>query len=332
MGVHAIIGCGRVAGFHVTAAEASGIEVGYFVDPELDKAHSLAAKFNTPAKCVEDPMEAITDPSVTSASVCVPHWLHTELARSCLENGVDVIVEKPFGLNSNQIAELSNLSKLRKRKLLVCYQHSFDPIVRRGLELLASDAIGRLVFANANCFCRRDAAYYSGWRGTLVEEGGSALINQGIHSLHLLCEAVPDLTCTAAQIQTVELAQIIETEETLTALLSSEYGTMGTLCCSNVTGKEWSASAQFVGTAGQIDFHIGSGNRLVINGDEFVSAPPDGVNLSDFPSSYYGWNHVRLFRSFFSNNEAAQAKIDQTMRIAQHTLSVVEKAYEHARK
>ena len=93
MGVHAIIGCGRVSGFHVTAAEVSGIKVGYFVDSELDKAHALAAEFNAPAKCVGDPMEAISDPTVTSASICVPHWLHTDIARKCLENGVDVIVE-----------------------------------------------------------------------------------------------------------------------------------------------------------------------------------------------------------------------------------------------
>ena len=59
---------------------------------------------------------------------------------------------------------------------------------RRAREVIHSGGLGRLLLADMRFKAWRPPAYYaaSGWRGTWAQEGGAALINQGIHGVDLL--------------------------------------------------------------------------------------------------------------------------------------------------
>lgn len=332
MAGHAIIGCGRVSSFHAAAAKYSEVSVSYLVDTNLDRARSIGDRWCTDANCSTEILSAINDKGVTSASICLPHHLHADVVRQCLLYGLDVLVEKPFGTSALEISKLFELARQNQCKLLVCYQHTFDPTVRLGLELVRSGKIGRLIFANAHCFCKRKKEYYSGWRGSLETEGGSALINQGIHALHLLFEAVPDLSCVSASSQTIDLADSIDTEETLAAQLFGDGGMIASLHCSNVTSQEWDSGVHFVGTEGELKISLGSMNRLILNGKLQKSDPPEDVNLDAFPSSYYGWNHIRLFREFFASDGWEDAMLNHSALLAENVSRAVELIYANARR
>ena len=67
----------------------------------------------------------------------------------------------------------------------------------------------------------RDAIYYqnSGWRGAWATEGGSALINQAIHTLDLLVRLLGPADIAQTHMANRHLRGVIETEDTVEAYL-----------------------------------------------------------------------------------------------------------------
>lgn len=331
MASHAIIGCGRVAVYHAAAAAVLDVPIKYLLDVNQAAAQKLQKKWCNESIVTSDIQTVMGDKDVTSVSICLPHYLHYEVVRECLLNDLDVIVEKPFGFNSKTISDLKDLAMERGRKLTVCYQHMADPTVLEGIRAAKDGSIGRLLFANAHCYCNRSEAYYSTWRGSLRKEGGSVLINQSIHTLRMLVELSTSVKCVAARASTVELVDIIDTEETLIALLETDEGLNITLCCSNTAHQDWDSGIHIIGTKGDLKIAIGSHNVLSIGNNVKVSTAPDYVDVTKFPKSYYGWNHIRLFRKFFSPIEGVDPQISDKDSADSEVMRVVEDIYAHVR-
>ena len=58
-----------------------------------------------------DPMDVILSTEIDVVAIVSPVWTHFELAKTALENGKHVFVEKPFTSNAAQAEELINLAR-----------------------------------------------------------------------------------------------------------------------------------------------------------------------------------------------------------------------------
>jgi predicted dehydrogenase len=93
-----------------------------------------------------DAKELIGSPDVDAIAVITPVWTHYELAKTALENGKHVFVEKPFTSSAAQAEELINLAEQRNLKIMVDHTFLFTGTVRKIRQLLDDGTLGKLYY------------------------------------------------------------------------------------------------------------------------------------------------------------------------------------------
>ena len=105
------------------------------MDPDTARADAIAREFSCKAFGSIDQM-LTTHSEITAASVVVPTVLHLEVARTLMESGVDVLIEKPVASTLAEADELLKLAKLHHRIGQVGHLERFNPAVRATLPLI----------------------------------------------------------------------------------------------------------------------------------------------------------------------------------------------------
>jgi len=95
----------------------------------------VAAEFGCKAFGSVDQM-LTTHSEVQAASVAVPTVLHLEVARTLMEAGVDVLIEKPLAATLAEADELVRLAAGHKRIAQVGHLERFNPAVRATLPVI----------------------------------------------------------------------------------------------------------------------------------------------------------------------------------------------------
>ncbi|MFZ0800137.1 MAG: Gfo/Idh/MocA family oxidoreductase, partial [Terriglobales bacterium] len=90
--------------------------------------------------------ELVKSPEVDAIAVITPVWTHYELAKTALENGKHVFVEKPFTSNVAQAEELINLAEQKHLQIMVDHTFLFTGAVRKIQKLLKEDTLGKLYY------------------------------------------------------------------------------------------------------------------------------------------------------------------------------------------
>lgn len=301
---HALIGCGRVASNHV---DGFGAVPGWSVAVACDReAHAdIFAKTHGIPEWTRDHTTVLADPSVTSVSVTVDHAQHGALVRQALEAGKHVLVEKPLCLDESEANALTALAAERGLVLSVVAQHRYDPLVLAVRQWVTEGLLGDLLYVSAGLQAHRAEDYYaeSYWRGTHAGEGGSALINQGYHCLDTVRWICGDLTVHAALAGTRVLTGVMETEDTLGALLSCGPAAV-TLNVTVASSVDWRTRIELVGSLGSVVFdldhpgtlhHCSGPAELLRRGEEerarSLAEEPPGI-------AYYGVSHRRQIADF----------------------------------
>lgn len=330
---HAIIGCGRVAANHALGATASGAELLWCCDIEEERARNLAEHYGASGFST-DVHDVFGDSAVDSVSVCTDHGSHADLCIEAMAHGKHVLVEKPISINARQGSRMIAVSERENVLLGVCFQHRFDGLWRAIRETVRNGVLGKVTAVSVVVQCSKPPTYYAGWRGTLAQEGGSALINQGIHALDLVIWTlgIPEVLFAASDV--LKFNGQIETEDTLSGMLRFPEGTLGTLLCTNTSAIEWDTRVEFIGTKGRIAATVGfpnsllscdidEGRRQCANKlhrlSESPKSPPTGV-------TYYGASHTDLLRAFLlSVTSGVPFPVDA--REGLRTISVVDNIY-----
>ncbi len=105
------------------------------VDPNLDRADAVAREFACRAFGSVAQM-LTTHSEVRAASVAAPTVHHLEVARSLMEAGVDVLIEKPVAASQAEADELVQLTAKHKRVAQAGHLERFNPAVRATIPLL----------------------------------------------------------------------------------------------------------------------------------------------------------------------------------------------------
>ena len=88
----------------------------------------------------------LSSTEIDAVAVVTPVWTHYELAKTALENGKHVFVEKPFTSNSAQAEELIELAAKKNLKIMVDHTFLFTGAVRKIRQLLDEKALGKLYY------------------------------------------------------------------------------------------------------------------------------------------------------------------------------------------
>ena len=115
--------------------QAGSVRLVGMVDPDTARADAIAREFDCKAFGSVEQM-LTTHSEVQAASVAVPTVLHLKTARSLMESGVDVLIEKPLATSLDEADELLHVATQHKRVAQVGHLERFNPAVRATLPLI----------------------------------------------------------------------------------------------------------------------------------------------------------------------------------------------------
>ena len=121
--------------------------------------------------------------SLDSVHICLPHYLHSEVAIYALNNGVDVLCEKPMDISYNNALLIKEAAENNDKVLGIVfqYQYSAGPVFVK--EKLQNGALGKIISSSAELLWYRGQDYYNSadWRGM------SVALQEIKRYIHLIC-------------------------------------------------------------------------------------------------------------------------------------------------
>ena len=95
-------------------------------------------------------------------SILTPNFLHFPMAKKLLENGFNVICEKPMTTTYEEAKILNETLKMAKTVFAVTYTYTGYPMVRQMREMVKEGALGKIQ--------KVDAQYYQGWINPIIHD------------------------------------------------------------------------------------------------------------------------------------------------------------------
>lgn len=125
---------------------------------------------------------------VDAAFVVTPHNQHFPQATALLEAGVDVLLEKPMVLNTTQARRLIKTRDKSGRLLVVAFNGSLSPAIRRAAEMIRNAELGKLISIDAAVWQDWERATLGTWRQEPKIAGGGFLFDTGAHMLNTVAD------------------------------------------------------------------------------------------------------------------------------------------------
>lgn len=182
----AVIGCGSISTMHLDAIQAlENVELVGVCDIRKERAEEKACAYNT--KAFTDYHDLFANAKPDAVHLCLPHYLHTIVAREAFDAGIHVLSEKPIGIQYEDAAKTVDMADQLSLQYGVIFQNHFNApsvFVKKRIE---DGRLGAVKCARAVLSWQRTEEYYSStdWKGTWDKEGGGVMINQAIHILDL---------------------------------------------------------------------------------------------------------------------------------------------------
>jgi predicted dehydrogenase len=159
----AIIGCGKIADSHASQiGRIKGCEIVGVYDREPLMAQQLAKRF--PIKKAFSSLTQLLDearPDVVH--ITTPPQGHFDLARTCLEYGCHIYVEKPFTVWADEAEKLIAIANERQLKLTVGHDDQFSHVSRRMRSIVRNGFLGGSPVHMESYYCYEiSKAGYSG--------------------------------------------------------------------------------------------------------------------------------------------------------------------------
>jgi len=130
-----------VRNFH----NVNGAHVQVVCDRETE-ALKRAKRAYADVEVTTDVGEVLTSPRVDAVAVVTPVWTHFDLARTALENGKHVFVEKPFTTTSEQARQLIELAQKKNLRIMVDHTFLFTGAVKKIRQLIDGNELGSLYY------------------------------------------------------------------------------------------------------------------------------------------------------------------------------------------
>lgn len=324
----AVIGCGSVSKVHFKAlSEIEGVEITAVADIKPDRADSVAVEYGAKAYYDFDPL--LKNEKIDAIHICTPHYLHTPMAIKALENGINVLLEKPCSVSTNEVEMLRAAQTKSGKQLGICFQNRYNTCVCEAKKLIDSGEMGKVKSARAFVTWDRDAGYYSDdWHGTLDKECGGVLINQSIHTMDLVQYLCGKCRKVTAHVSTDRLKGIIEVEDTASALLELENGVTAIFYATLAYAENSDVFVEIVLEKGKLRIE---GEKLFVidKSGSFsqIAGKPDAVYHG---RHYWGAGHSSLIKDFYYCLETG-VKFDIDAFEGGHAANIVASCYQSSK-
>ena len=299
---YALIGCGRIAINHVKAAINNNLDIVAVSDIIPEKMDAILEKSglqsNTGIKKYTDYKELVKKEKPDLISIATESGNHAEIALFCIENDVNLIIEKPMAMSIEDANKIIDTSEKHGVKVSACHQNRFNVAIQELRKAVEEDRFGKLSHGSIHVRWNRDHGYYdqASWRGTWAQDGG-ALMNQCIHGIDLLRWMMGDEIDEIYGATRQQFHDYLEAEDLGMAVIKFKNGAIGTVeGTTNVYPKNLEETLYIFGQNGTVK--IGGTSTNNIDVWDFADETENDLNnkgLKEQTSNVYGNGHTSLF-------------------------------------
>ena len=310
------IGAGDVSDLHARAVQSCrGAELKGLWNRTVSKAESKAAHFG--CRHYETAQELIADPAIGAVFVLTnleTHFYYTSLA---LKGGKHVLVEKPAGVDTREIAEMQRLAADRKLFCVPGHNYIYEEGLIRTRELIRGGNLGQLVSVYVLYNIHHAEEIASRYPGVIRQ-----ILTHHCYILLFLAGSVERLSALKATLHYEEL----EREDIAMVNLEMSNGALAHFCASfaadDHAADPWTVQIRVIGTRGSTRYSY----------QDWVESRP-GTAHSQTYSAYFGsiCNEVEFFvNRCIGNGEQPLSTLDDA-RAAQRMIESIETSIEHGR-
>jgi len=133
----AVVGAGSMGENHLRVYdELPNATLTEAVEPDAERADSIRSTYDIPVHSSIDDISASD-----AASITVPNTLHRSATQTCLEDGLDVLVEKPLAMAVDDARHIVETARAQDAILQVGHIERFNPAVEALGTILASETV-----------------------------------------------------------------------------------------------------------------------------------------------------------------------------------------------
>ncbi|MGB0777215.1 MAG: Gfo/Idh/MocA family protein [Flavobacteriaceae bacterium] len=144
--------------------------VGAVFNPNWKENIGFAEKIDLPTNRIYKDFESFIDGElalpkserIEVVSVLTPNFLHFPMAKALLENGFNVICEKPMTTTWEEAKILKNILDQTDRIFAVTYTYTGYPMVRQLKQMIKEGVLGEIQ--------KTDVQYYQGWINPIIHD------------------------------------------------------------------------------------------------------------------------------------------------------------------
>ena len=299
---YALIGCGRIATNHVTAAVNNNLEIVAVCDVVPEKMEAILEKHNLAddksIKRYTDYKKMLEENDLELVSIATESGKHAAIALDAIDAGVNVIIEKPMAMNMADAEKIIKRAAEKHVKVSACHQNRFNVAIQEVRKAIEGNRFGKLSHASINVRWNRNKGYYdqAPWRGTWEEDGG-CLMNQCIHGIDLLRWMMGDEVVEVYGATRQQFHDYLEAEDVGVAVVKFKNGAIGTIeGTTNVYPQNLEETLYLFGENGTVKVGGKSTNTIdVWDFKDETAEDQKNKGLEEETSNVYGNGHTSLF-------------------------------------
>jgi predicted dehydrogenase len=235
------------------------------------------------------------DKRIDFVTIVTPNFAHFAPAVMALENGFNVVIEKPITFTLDEAKQLKK--KVEDTRLILCLTHTYSgyPMVKQAKAMVAGSAFGKIrkVWVEypqgwLSKLSEREGNVQAAWRTDPKRSGKSGCMGDiGTHAAHL-AEYITGLKIThlCADLNVMVEGRALDDDGNV--LLKFDNGAAGVLMASQVAaGEENGIAIRVYGEKGGLEWHQHEPNTLLIKWlDQPAQILRAGGNYGDRLSSF----------------------------------------------
>lgn len=181
-----IIGSGKICqGPHMGAYDKiDNAQIVAICDIDEKKLESVSKRYPN-AKLYTDYKEMIANEELDAVDICTPNNIHSQAAVYALDNGLNVICEKPDAINVAEAEKMKAAAEKSGKTLMVIRNNRYRPTTKFLKEYIKEGKMGEIYAGRCGWIRRRGIPGWGGWFTDKAQSGGGPLIDLGVHIIDL---------------------------------------------------------------------------------------------------------------------------------------------------
>ena len=300
---YALIGCGRIAINHIKAVINNQLELVAVCDVLPSNMEKLLSKQglaeNKEILRYTDYRQMIEEhPEIQLISIATESGSHAEIALYCIDQGINLIIEKPMAMSIADADEIIRRAEANHVKVSACHQNRFNIAVQKLRKAVEAGRFGKLSHGSIHVRWNRNKDYYTQapWRGTWAQDGG-ALMNQCIHGIDLLRWMMGSEVVSVYGQTKQQFHHYLEAEDVGMAVVNFANGAVATIeGTTNVYPQNLEETLYVFGQWGTVKLGGKSTNNIdVWDFADETDEDRSNKGLEEAASNVYGNGHTSLF-------------------------------------